>query len=149
MRSVTVSETFPGSVHEAESCWFDTAAWPRWVDGLAHVVSVDRNWPEPGASVTWQSGPAGRGRVTETVSEHEPLSRLTVKVSDDSIDGLQSVVFTPVDPGVEVILSLNYEIKQRTPFTPLVDLVFIRRAMEASLRSTLGGFGAELGARRS
>ncbi len=149
MRSVAVAQEFPGTVHEAESCWYDISAWPGWVDGCDHVVSVDESWPEPGASVIWQSGPAGRGRVVETVTSHEPLAGLTVKVSDDSIDGTQQVSFSPLDHAVGVTLLLRYEIKQRGLFTPLVDILFIRRAMETSLRSTLRAFGAELSARRS
>jgi hypothetical protein len=53
------------------------------------------------------------------------------------------VAFTPVDEHVEVKLSLEYEIKQSSFFTPLIDLLFIRRAMAASLRATLARFAAE------
>ncbi len=146
---MTVTKRFEGTVHEAETCWYDTGGWPNWIDGLDHVVAVHGPWPQAGASVAWQSGPAGRGRVTERVTGFEPLSGQTSDVSDDSIDGRQSVQFTPVDGEVEITLTLEYEIKQRNPFTPLVDLLFIRRAMEMSLRATLTGFGAELAGRRA
>jgi len=97
--------------------------------------------------VTWQSGPAGRGRVTERVTAYEPLEGQTLDVEDDAITGRQRVAFTPADEHVEVKLSLEYEIKKRSFFTPLIDLLFIRRAMAASLQATLGRFGAELSER--
>jgi hypothetical protein len=145
--TVRVAEAFPASVHEAETCWYDTSRWPAWIEGLARVSAVEGEWPRAGR-VIWESGPAGRGRVVEQVIEHEPLAGQTVAVSDDSIDGLQSVSFTPVEQGVEVQLTLEYRIKKRSPFTPLVDLLFIRRAMASSLRRTLARFGAELSAAR-
>ena len=144
MATVRVINTFPGSVHEAEICWYRTARWPHWVDELAHVVSVDGDWPRQGASVTWQSGPVGRGRVHERVVAHEALGGQTVEVEDDSIRGRQRVTFTPADGGVEVELSLRYAIKRRSPLTPLIDRLFVRRPMTTSLRKTLARFGAEL-----
>jgi hypothetical protein len=147
---VRVSESFPGSVHEAEQCWYDTSRWLEWVDELAHVVSVEGEWPRPGSAVIWQSGPAGRGRVTERVIEQQPLEGYTVEVEDDSITGEQSVAFNPAEDGVEVELALSYRIKRRSPLTPLVDALFVRRLMVSSLEKTLLAFGAVLAeARRS
>ncbi|HEV7175662.1 MAG TPA: hypothetical protein VGN29_09225, partial [Solirubrobacteraceae bacterium] len=73
----------------------------------------------------------------------------TVEVDDSSITGRQSVAFVPVDDGVEVQLTLSYEIKNRSMFTPVVDALFIKRAMATSLATTLGRFGAEMGSRRA
>ena len=98
---------FPGTVAEAERCWYDTARWDRWVDGLERVASVEGTWPDVGAIVTWESGPAGRGQVTERVVAYEPLSGQTLEVEDASIRGRQSVAFTPADDGVEVAFSLR------------------------------------------
>ena len=67
-------QAYPGSVHEAETCWYDTDRWPEWMDGLARVVAVEGDWPGVGSSVTWESGPAGRGRVRERVIAYEPLA---------------------------------------------------------------------------
>jgi polyketide cyclase/dehydrase/lipid transport protein len=147
MREVRVALAFPASVHEAETCWYDTSRWPAWVDELARVVEVAGDWPQVGAGVIWESGPAGRGRVRERVVAYEPLAGQSLDVHDDSIQGRQSVAFTPADDGVEVALSLEYEISKRSIFTPLVDLLFIRRAMETSLRTTVSRFGVELAAR--
>jgi len=148
MARVVVALSFPGTVHEAESCWYDTAHWPAWVDGLERVLDVAGGWPEPGGSVRWESGPAGRGRVSERVAAYEPLSGQTVEVEDDAIRGHQHVAFTPAGDSVEVALSLEYEIKRRSIVTPLIDVLFIRRAMERSLRATLTRFGAQLAGTR-
>lgn len=148
MRVVSVAETFPGSVHEAETVWYDTARWPMWVDGLDRVMSVDESWPAPGAVVMWQSGPAGRGRVSERVVSHEPLVGQTVAVSDETIDAQQSVRFVPDEGSVTVELKLEYELKRRSLFTPVIDILFIARAFASSLRSTLSRFGVELQAAR-
>jgi hypothetical protein len=149
MSTVTVTHTFPGSVHEAESCWYDTSGWSRWVDGLARVASVAGDWPTVGATVVWESGPAGRGRVTEHVVAFEPLGGQTNEVHDDAVDARQTVTFTPAEETVEVQLSLAYRVRKRNLFTPLVDFLFIRRAMALSLRATLERFGAELAAARA
>jgi hypothetical protein len=149
MAAVRVAMGFEGTVHEAETCWYDTRGWPHWVDGLDRVLEVDGDWPSDGSSVTWQSGPAGRGRVTERVIAYESLAGQTLEVRDDSIEGRQSVSFTPGDGSVEVALSLEYRIRRRSLITPLVDLLFIRRAMTVSLGATLARFGAELAASRS
>ena len=139
-----MSESYPGSVQEAEACWYDTARWPRWVDELAQVVSVEGDWPEPDSAVVWQSGPAGRGRVIERVAAYVPLEGCTVEVEDDSITGRQSVAFEPDQDWVQVGLALRYRIKRRSPLTPLIDVLFVRRLMTTSLEKTLGGFGAVL-----
>ena len=144
MATVSVTQFVDGTVHDAESCWYDTARWADWVDELARVVTVERDWPRPGATVTWESGPAGRGRVRERVIAYEPLAGQTVEVEDDSITGTQRVVFEPTGDGVEVQLSLSYSIKRRSPVTPLVDLLFVRRPMTTSLTRTLSRFGVAL-----
>lgn len=140
---------FPGTVAEAERCWYDTARWDRWIDGLERVASVQGPWPDAGAVVTWVSGPAGRGQVTERVVAFEPLSGQTLEVEDASIRGRQSVAFTPAADGVEVAFSLRYELVRRNLLTPMVDLLFIRRAFATSLQTTVSRFGAELQASRT
>jgi hypothetical protein len=148
MGTVRVAREYPATVHEAETRWFDTGRWPEWVDGLARVTSVDGDWPRPGASVAWESGPAGRGRVIERVVGYERLSGQMLEVEDDSITGRQSVTFVPIDGGVLVELSLTYRLKRRSVLTPLIDVLFIRRAMVSSLEVTLARFEAELSGSR-
>jgi uncharacterized membrane protein len=149
VRVVTATETYPGSVHEAERVWYDTARWPRFIDGLESVEEVTPNWPGVGAEVRWRSGPAGRGAVRERVVAYELLDGQELEVQDDSIRGRQRVTFTPEDGSVTVELSLSYELARRSPLMALIDLLFIRRAMTTSLASTLHRFGAELEAARA
>jgi hypothetical protein len=144
MGAVEVTLGFPGSVHDAETLWYDTSRWVAWVDGLDAIVSVDGDWPRVGGTVVWQSGPAGRGRVTERVVEYEPLDGQTVEVQDDSLTGRQSVRFTPDEHAVEITLRLEYRVTKRSLLTPILDPLFIRNAVRASLRATLARFGLEL-----
>jgi hypothetical protein len=148
MRPVEVTETFAGTVTEAERSWYAPQAWPRWVDGCERILSVDPEWPRAGTSLTWESGPAGRGQVSERVVEYEPLRGMTAEVADGSIRGLQTVSFVPDGDEVTVVLALSYRLERRSPVSALVDVLFIRRAMAASLASTLSRFGAELRAAR-
>lgn len=144
MRTVRVEQTFAASLADADAHWYDTGRWAEWVDGLETVLTVEGGWPHVGATVSWRSGPAGRGSVSERVLEHTPLQGQTVEVSDDSIRGEQTIAFTPDPPGVRVELSLAYQIRRRSPVTPLIDVLFIRRAMTSSLEQTLSRFGVSL-----
>jgi hypothetical protein len=148
MRAARVDQTFDGTVSEAERRWYDTERWSHWVDGLERVVEVRDGWPGVGASVVWESGPAGRGRVTERVIAHESLRGQAVEVADDSIRGRQTVTFIAAGSRVRVALALEYELVNRWLLSPLVDLLFIRRAMAASLDATLSRFAVELRAAR-
>lgn len=145
MRTVRATQTVAGTVGEVERRWYDTGRWPSWVDGLERVLDVGGPWPEAGAVVTWESGPAGRGRVVERVVEREPLKGQTIEVTDPSITGRQSVAFAPVSDGVQVELTLSYRLRRRSPVTPVVDLLFIRRAMASSLETTLSRFAHDRG----
>ncbi|MDQ6777222.1 MAG: SRPBCC family protein [Actinomycetota bacterium] len=144
MRRASAEDSFAASVSEAESRWYDTERWPAWIDGLSRVTELEGEWPRAGAKVTWESNPAGRGRVVELVVRYEPLVGQTVEVQDDSIRGRQSVAFHELDGGVGMELALEYELKQRSILTPVIDALFIRRAMTASLGATLSRFGVEL-----
>jgi hypothetical protein len=149
MRGVRVARTFAATVTEAERCWYETDGWHHWVDGLDEVLEVRGAWPQAGATVTWQSGPAGRGRVVERVIAYEPLRGQAIEVADDSIRGRQSVTFAAAGDRVEIALALEYRLVRRTIVSPVVDVLFIRRAMTASLSSTLSRFGAELESTRA
>ena len=144
MPRVTATIELPGRVYEAEACWYDVERWPEWVDGLARVIEVRGDWPKPGSEVTWESHPAGRGTVRERVTDYEPRSGLRSDVDDESITGRQSVTFQPEGDGVQIRFALEYRLKRRSPVSWLVDLVFIRRLMGASLGRTLERFQAVL-----
>jgi hypothetical protein len=144
MRRASAVQSLSASVHDAEALWYDTGRWPGWIDGLNRVTEVEGDWPRAGAKVTWESNPAGRGHVVERVMRYEPGGGQWLEVEDDSIRGRQSVAFAGIEGGVRVELALEYELKDRSILTPVVDVLFIRRAMATSLHLTLARFGFEL-----
>jgi hypothetical protein len=143
MGRARASISVPGRAAEAEALWYDPHRWQAWVDGFGHIVSLDGEWPQAGAELVWQSPPGGRGRVTERVIAYEMRTGQTVEVEDATMTGRQTVKFEPGPETVEVTLSLEYEIKDRTPLTPAVDLLFVRRAMSDALRRTVTRFSNE------
>ena len=133
-------------VGAAEALWYDPQRWASFVDGFHHVVKLEGDWPAVGARVLWDSTPAGRGRVSERVVEYEPGGGQTLEVDDPRMRGTQRVEFVPRDPGAEVRLELDYQLKDANLLTPVVDLLFIRRALRDALRRTLDRFARELAA---
>ena len=143
MGRAKASITVPGRAADAEALWYDPHRWQSWIDGFGHVVSLSDGWPGHGAELVWESPPGGRGRVTERVVAYEVRSGQTLEVEDATMSGRQTVKFEPGPEVVEVTLSLEYRIKDRTPFTPVVDLLFVRRAMSDALRRTVTRFANE------
>ena len=142
MGRASASIQVPGLASEAEALWYDPVRWPTWVDGFGHVVELAAEWPESGALV-WNSTPGGRGRVREAVTTYEPRGGQTLEVEDARLRGTQRVAFEPGPDAVEVTLTLDYELKERNALTWLVDGLFVRRAIAASLRRTLARFARE------
>jgi len=143
MGRAKASITVPGRAADAEALWYDPHRWQAWIDGFGHVVSLDAGWPARGAELVWESPPGGRGRVSERVVAYEMRTGQTLEVEDATMTGRQTVKFEPGPETVEVTLSLEYRIKDRTPLTPLVDLLFVRRAMGDALRRTVTRFANE------
>jgi hypothetical protein len=131
-----------GLASEAEALWYDPVRWPAWIDGFGHVVDVPATWPAQGRLV-WDSTPGGRGRVLETVTAYEPRGGQTLAVEDSRLRGTQRVEFEPRREAVQVRLTLDYEIKDRNALTWLLDPLFVRREVVASLRRTLARFARE------
>jgi len=144
MRSVQRARDYPGSVSTAERLWYDPARWPSWVDGFGHVASIEGDWPRTGARMVWDSPPRGRGRVVERVVAHQDGGGQTVEVEDERLEGSQRVAFEELEGGVGVTLTLTYRLREPKLWTPVVDLVFVRRALGDSLARTLVRFGREL-----
>ena len=134
----------PRRILEAEELWYDPHRWAAWVDGFGHLVSIDEGWPGVGARVEWESPPGGRGRVVERVTAYEARTGQTREVEDERLRGTQTVAFEAAGADeVQVTLTLDYELKQRHAFTPLLDRLFVRRELTESLRRTLARFGHE------
>jgi hypothetical protein len=126
----------------ARRLWVDTNRWPTFVDGFGHVLELDPAWPEPGSKVVWQSGPAGRGRVTERIRELSD-DGVVSEVFDTQMHALQSIRFEPADDGCDVTLALDYELQQAGPLRKLTDVLFIRRSLAMALERTLTRFSRE------
>jgi hypothetical protein len=141
--TVRAAVTVPGRVVEAEELWYDPHRWAAWIDGFGHVAKLEGEWPQEGARLLWDSRPKGRGRVDERVIRYEPRAGHTLEVEDHRLAGTQHVTFEPADDQVRVGLTLEYRLKNRSPLTPVLDILFIRRAIRDSLQRTLDRFGHE------
>lgn len=137
MRSVSASALVPGPVEEAEALWHDTDRWATFVDGFATVVERDPEWPRAGKLV-WRSTPHGRGTVHERVVESG-----TSEFHDDKLAGTQQVRFEPHGEHTRMTLVMEYRIEQGGPLTPIVDLLFVRRAVRDALQRTVVRFSRE------
>ena len=138
MSRVSAAAVVRGTADEARALWFDPARWPAFVDGFSHVVRADPAWPRTGR-VIWQSGPRGRGRVVETAAGED-----TVAVEDERLSGTQRVRFEAAGAGeTQVTVELDYRLKERHLFTPLVDAFFVRRSLAEALARTLRRYAAE------
>ncbi len=144
MGRARASIELPSQVSAAEALWYDVDRWATFVDGFGHVAKLEGDWPRTGARLVWDSVPAGRGRVAETVTAYEVRAGQTTSVEDERITGTQTVTFTPKPDGCELVLELRYRLKQGGPLSPVVDALFIRRAFADALRRTLARFRREL-----
>lgn len=142
MRVVRESVIVPLPPLSAQRLWTDTTRWPTFVDGFAHVVERDDGWPEPGSKIIWQSGPAGRGRVTERVREATP-ERFVTEVFEERLLGVQRVGFDAGAEGTLVTAELEYELQKGGPLRPITDALFIRRSLSDMLARTLRRFSTE------
>ena len=142
MSRAAASIEVPGLASDAEALWYDPLRWATWVDGFGHVVEVSEGWPAEG-TLRWNSTPGGRGLVLETVLSYEPRSGQSLAVEDGRLEGTQRVDFTPRPEAVRIGLTFDYRLKQRNPLTPLLDWLFVRREIAASLRRTLARFARE------
>lgn len=142
MGRASASVVVAGPAREAEALWYDVGRWPAFVDGFASVARRDEDWPERGR-IVWDSTPAGRGRVIETVTAFRTGGGQTAEVEDERLTGTQTVAFEVAGDHTRVTLSLDYRLKQRNPLTPLVDLLFVRRALNDALRRTVVRFARE------
>jgi Polyketide cyclase / dehydrase and lipid transport len=142
MRTARARATVPLSAPGALALWTDVERWPSFVEGFARRLELSAEWPAKGARVVWESGPEGRGRVTETVLESSP-SRFSTQVFEEALMGTQTLRVAPSDDGSEVELTLDYKLAKYGPLAWIADAIFIRRALRDALRRTLFRFAIE------
>jgi Polyketide cyclase / dehydrase and lipid transport len=142
VRTASAVSTVPIGPDEAMRLWTDVDRWPSFVEGFARRLELSPGWPAKDARVVWESNPDGRGRVTETVTESEPL-RFSTQIFEERLMGTQTLHVAPASDGSEVALTLDYELTGRGPLRALADAIFIRRALRDSLRRTLFRFEIE------
>ena len=139
----------PVRAFDAEALWYDTRRWSSFVDGFARQASLTGDWPRVGARIVWDSHPGGRGRVVEIVDGWAAGDGQDLAVEDERLSGRQRVRFRALDEeSCEVALELDYQLKRRPPGHQIVDLLFIRGAVRASLVRTLNRFAIEAAAER-
>jgi polyketide cyclase/dehydrase/lipid transport protein len=138
----------------AERLWLDVSRWATFIEGFAHVIERDHEWPADGAKLVWESLPGGRGRVQEKVVARAE-GHFSSRVVEDSLHGVQSVDFHPGEGGGTIVeLTLEYTLNPTTawrsgPLGTVTNLLFIRRAMTDSLIRTLRRFATEAAEERA
>ena len=139
-RAVTV---VPGPVADVEALLYDAQRWASWVDGFGRVVTLVGAWPDRGAVLTWESRPGGRGLVRERVTSRTAGEGQVLEVEDERLEGTQSIALVEAGDRVQVTLELDYRLKERNALTPVVDALFVRRALNASLQRSLARLSRE------
>ena len=142
MRTARAHAALPLGPAEALALWTDVERWPSFVEGFARPLELAPDWPARGARVVWESSPDGRGRVTETVVEHD-ADRFSTQVFEEALMGTQTLRALPGSDGSEIELTLDYELAKYGPLAGVADAIFIRRALRDALRRTLFRFGIE------
>ena len=113
------------------------------MEGFQRVEEQSPDWPAEGAKIVWDSGPGGRGRVTEKVSPAAPTAFGTL-VYEERLRGHPDRSARPSDgDGSRVEVTLDYELTSDSPLKPVTDLLFIRRALRDALGRTLRRFAVE------
>ena len=142
MRTARAEATLTLAPEAARRLWTDTRRWASFVEGFGHTLEVSGDWPSEGSKVVWESGVAGRGRVTEKVVE-SGADRIATQLFEDALSGTQTVTFAEDAEGSRVELRLDYELSKYGPLRGLADVIFIRRALRDSLARTLRRFATE------
>ena len=141
-RVARAAAVVPLAPEGALALWTDVNRWPTFVEGFARKLEQSEDWPSEGARVVWESGPGGRGRVTEKVVEHG-TGRFETRLSEDALQGRQVLSVSEDAEGARVELTLDYELTKYGPLRAAADALFIRRALRDALRRTLRRFAVE------
>jgi len=143
-RVARVTGSVPIRPEAAVDLWSDVRRWPSFVEGFARVLEQTGEWPAQGAKVVWESGPGGRGRVTEKATERSPRS-LAARVAEERLIGVQSFSATEGEggEGSVVELALDYELTSGSALKGIADALFVRRAVRDALGRTLRRYAVE------
>ena len=133
----------PASLAEVWDLYFEPKTWPAWVDELQRVDSLAEGYPRAGGRLVWHSSAAGRGRVSETVLEHEPRRLHRIRYADPHSEGEQLTTFEIEGGGTRVAIELRYGLLEPGVLGPLTDRFFIRSQMRGSITRSLAGLRAE------
>jgi len=136
MATVEESVLVGGSLAETWDRYFDPGGWVEWVDGFGHTVE-SAGYPNVGGQLVWQSIPAGRGEVTERVTEHAPRRRHRTSFSDPTMEGELDVRFEIEGEGTRITHALDYRLLERGPIARLGAMLFVRGQVRASIRRSL------------
>ncbi len=141
-RSVRATGQVPVDPEAAVALWRDLRRWPSFVEGFARLVSSTPEWPARGAKVVWESGPGGRGKVSEKVTQ-DVARVFATRVAEDRLFGIQTFRAEPDERGSHVEITLEYELTSESPLRGVTDVLFIRRALRDSLARTLRRYAIE------
>ena len=142
MPEVSAACRVPVGPETATAAWRDPRRWGGFVEGFQRVEEQSADWPAEGAKLVWQSGPGGRGRVTEKVKSAAPTTFGTL-VYEDRLVGTQTFRAAEDSDGSRVEVTLQYELTSESPLKGLTDVLFIRRALRDALGRTLHRFRVE------
>jgi polyketide cyclase/dehydrase/lipid transport protein len=141
-RVARAATVVPLAPEGALALWTSVERWPTFVEGFARTLELSDDWPAEGARAVWESGPGGRGRVTEKVLEHG-TGRFATRVHEEALHGRQAMSVSEDADGTRVELTLEYELAKYGPLRALADVIFIRRALRDALRRTLRRYAVE------
>ena len=140
---VQASILIKASLAETWDHYFDPRGWSVWVDGFQATESAE-GYPETGGTLQWRSVEAGRGRVTESVLEHEPRSRHRVSFSDPQTEGELLTEMVIEGDGTRVTQTMDYRLRGRGPLAWVSDRLFVRSQVRGSLERSLLRFKHEV-----
>ena len=132
---------------EVAALWWNTARWPGFIEGFAHVHRREDPWPLAGGRIVWDARhDSPRGRVAEHVVSRDGDGGGDVTLEDARLQGVQRVRFAATPGGTLATLDLDYSLKVSA--APVVDLLYLRRRLRAGLERTLDRLGREAAADR-
>jgi uncharacterized membrane protein len=144
---VSESVVIDAPLAEVWDFYFQPGTWPAWVDQFGRVES-SRGYPEAGGTLVWESGAAGRGKVTERVLVHEPRTRHRIEFRDPESEGELEVRFA-IEPGegagaTRVEQEMEYAITSGGALSGLTDVLFVRSQIRRSLQRSLARLRLEV-----